>query len=345
MPRQSLIKHFEFWHPRVFELPYYLYLLVAATLRGLSIKSLAKANYALDHGEIGIGSKYETQMAFDQAMFLPTDILDSELSMVQKRERVTSFADKHGYPIILKSDIGSVGKGVVKISEPQQVSSRLSQIEGSYLVQKFTPWNVEYGVFYVRHGGRAAISGINRKHFPTVIGDGEKDILTLAEAHPRYTDHWQTFLQYLDKTQIPASGESVQLSFIGSHTMGCKFTDDSEILTASLEASVFSIFKQQPGFNFGRLDVKAKDEQAFLAGNFVVIEVNGVASLPTNMFDPDNSLLRAYQIFLRHGRHLVDAASEHRSQPMPLDSYRSIIKRVRDSARLLNRSHQRLMGR
>jgi hypothetical protein len=60
------MKHFEFWHPRLFEIPYYLYLLVASSVRGLSIKSLAKANYALDHGEISIGSKYKTQHAFDQ---------------------------------------------------------------------------------------------------------------------------------------------------------------------------------------------------------------------------------------------------------------------------------------
>ena len=70
-----MAKHFEFWHPRVFESPYYLYLVVGAWLRGLSIKSLAKANYALDHGEIGIGSKFKTQMAFNQARFLPTELL------------------------------------------------------------------------------------------------------------------------------------------------------------------------------------------------------------------------------------------------------------------------------
>ena len=135
----------------------------------------------------------------------------------------------------------------------------------------------------------------------------------------------------------------MQLSFIGSHTMGCKFTDDTHLLTPEIEASVFAIFERQPGFNFGRLDVKAQNESAFLRGEFVVIEVNGVASLPTNMFDPDNSLAKAYRIFLGHGRHLVESANENRHAPMKLDSYRSIIRRVRKNARLLNSSHQRLM--
>lgn len=337
------MKHFEFWHPRLFELPYYLYLLVAASARGLSIKSLAKANYALDHGEIGIGSKYRTQLAFDQKLFLPTGFLSAELSDEEKRKVVETFAAEHGYPVVLKSDIGSVGKGVVKVNSSADITSRVLQLVGPYLVQKFTAWNYEYGVFYVRHRGKAKITGINKKHFPTIVGDGQKNILKLAREHLRYSDHWATFLQYQDVSRVPLSGETVQLSFIGSHTMGCKFTDDTHLLTPEIEASVFSIFERQPGFNFGRLDVKAHSESAFLQGKFVVIEVNGVASLPTNMFDPENSLRQAYGIFLSHGRYLVESASENRHEPMGLDSYRSIIRRVRKNAQLLNSSHQRLM--
>jgi hypothetical protein len=337
------MKHFEFWHPRLFELPYYLYLLLASSIRGLSIKSLARADYALDHGEIGIGSKYKTQLAFDQQQFLPTGFLSVELSHEEKRNTVETFASEHGYPVVLKSDIGSVGKGVVKVNSPDEIGPRVLQLVGPYLVQKFTAWNYEYGVFYVRHRGEARITGINKKHFPTVVGDGQKDILKLAQQHPRYSDHWATFLQYQDVNRVPLPGEKVQLSFIGSHTMGCRFTDDTHLLTPEIEESVFSIFERQPGFNFGRLDVKAQSESAFLQGNFVVIEVNGVASLPTNMFDPNNSLRQAYRIFLRHGRYLVESAAENRHEPMELDSYRSIIRRVRKNARLLNSSHQRLM--
>lgn len=337
------MKHFEFWNPRLFELPYYVYLLLASSIRGLSIKSLARANYALDHGEIGIGSKFHTQLAFDQKLFLPTSFLPSELDDKDKQRLIAAFASLHGYPVVLKSDIGSVGKGVVKVNCREDIESRVLQLVGPYLVQKYTDWNFEYGVFYVRHQGKARITGINKKHFPTVVGDGQKDIQLLAREHPRYSNHWATFLQYLDVDRVPLSGESVQLSFIGSHTMGCKFTDDSHLLTTGIEESIFSIFAQQPGFNFGRLDVKAPSEADFLQGKFVVIEVNGVASLPTHMFDPDNSVRQAYGIFLRHGRHLVESASENRHQDMMLDSYRSIIRRVRKNAQLLNSSHQRLM--
>ena len=258
--------------------------------------------------------------------------------------KVSAFADRVGYPVILKSDVGSVGKGVVKVDRAESLPGRLAQTAGPYLAQQFTSNNLEFGVFYVRLNGKPRITGINQKHFPTVTGDGERSLGELAKAHPRYTFHWRTFLQYLDESAVPAQGEQVQLSFIGSHTMGCRFTDDTHLVTPALEAAIFSVFAQQPGFNFGRLDVKVRDKEAFQQGEFVVIEVNGVASLPTNMFDPDNTLLQAYRIFLRHGNYLVRAAAENRRQIMPLDSYRNIVRRVRDNAAVLNKSHVSLMS-
>lgn len=337
------MRHFEFWHPRLFELPYYLYLMGAATVRGLSIRDLARANYALDHGEIGIGSKFATQMAFDQSRFLPTIHVPGDLAEGDKVSLIRAFAAEHGYPVILKSDIGSVGKGVLKVSSADEVGDRIHQLTGPYIAQSFTPFNHEYGVFYVRVGGRPRITGINAKHFPSVVGDGKSTIAALARQHYRFTHHWQTFLQYLDVDRVPATGEVVQLSFIGSHTMGCKFTDDTHLATRALEHAIFDLFESQPGYNFGRIDVKAESEEAFRSGEFVVIEVNGVASLPTHMFDPDNSVWRAWRIFLEHGRYLALAAGEHRHEPMALDSYRGIVRRVRANAATLNEAHQRLM--
>ena len=324
-------------------MPYYLYLLLGATSRGLSVKSLAKANYALDHGEIGIGSKFETQNAFDQMMFLPTRPIPAHLNDDEKSKLVLEFAAEHGFPVIAKSDIGSVGKGVIKLSTVDDVSDKMSKLEGPNIIQKFCKWNTEYGVFYVRHNNKPRITGINKKHFPTVTGDGIKTVQQLALEHPRFTAHWRTFLQYLDESLVPPKDESLQLSFIGSHTMGCKFTDDTHLLNSAVEEKIFSVFESQPGFNFGRLDVKAESEEAFLRGEFVVIEVNGVASLPTNMFDPKNSLWEAYKIFLKHGKLLLDIAAENRHKEMQLDSYRSIVQRVKANAALLNASHQALM--
>lgn len=342
MIKRRLIKPYEFWHPRYFETPYYLYLGFQCLLNGVSLKNLAKANYALDHGEIGIGSKYATQLAFNQDRFLPTDLLQGALSHADKKSFFTKFADEHGYPIILKPDMGCVGKGISKIGCEQDLDQTLPLLIGDFIVQKFTDYTYECGIFYVRLQGESRITGINEKHFPTVIGNGQDNIQTLAEQHQRFTHHWQSFLQYLDTDRVPAADEAVVLSFIGSHTMGCKFTDDTHLLNPALEQAVFKLFEDQPGFNFGRVDVKCASREAFLAGDFIVIEVNGVASLPTHMFDPKYTVLQAYKIFFKHAKYLAEIAREHKRKSMRLLSYWQVLQKAKVNQSTLNKVHDQL---
>ncbi len=339
---KSWIKPYEFWPSWLFEFPFYLYLGVQCLRQRVSVPFLAKANYALDHGEIGIGSKFHTQQQFDQSLFLPTELMRSSFSQVDKQSFIINFADRHGYPVILKPDIGMVGKGIIKLEKDGDIASCLSKLSGDYLVQKFTPFRFECGIFYTREQGVAKITGINVKHFPTVVGNGQDSLLTLAKNHYRYTHHWATFLQYFDTAVVPVDGESVCLSFIGSHTMGCKFTDDAHLLTVALEKKLFDLFESQPGFNYGRLDVKAENEQALQRGEFIIIEVNGISSLPTHMFDPRHSIWQAYKIFFSHGKRLVSIAREHRKEPMELMSFKNILNKVKLNQRLLDQTHSDL---
>ena len=144
---------FEFWHPRVFEAPYYLYLLLQCARRRLPVKFLAKANYELDHGELGLGSKYSTQMAFAQSRFLPTELLDAPQTISTFLKTLDGFTKSHGYPIILKPDIGAVGKGILKLNSRSEASRVVSVIQAPYLLQAFTPFSFEYGVFFIRKNG------------------------------------------------------------------------------------------------------------------------------------------------------------------------------------------------
>ncbi len=338
-------KHWEFWPARLFEAPYYAYLAWRCLVCRLPPRFIAKANYALDHGEFGIGSKFATQMAFAQDRFPATDLLPADLSPIDKRARATAFGEAHGWPLILKPDHGAVGKGLIKVDSPDMLETSLNLLVGDYIVQAYVDLKNEYGVFFVRLRGHGTVTGINQKHFPAVTGDGHQTLDALARAHYRYTPHWHLFLQYLDTTRVLAEGETMRLSFVGSHTMGCKFTNDTALATPALTSAIRKVCDSQPGFNFGRLDVRAASEDAFQAGEFVVIEVNGVASLPTHMFDPAGSLFGAWAIFLRHGHMLVDAAAEHREQPMTLASWREIAARVRAGKRDLEAVHQNVLAR
>ena len=116
------------------------------------------------------------------------------------------------------------------------------------------------------------------------------------------------------------------------------------MLTPELESAIFEMFEDQPGFNFGRVDVKSADQEALQRGEFVAIEVNGIASLPTHMFDPKFSIWQAYKIFFAHGRYLAQIAHEHKDKPMALMSYKEVIAKVGGNQGLLNQVHQKLMG-
>ena len=154
------VKHFEFWSPRFFEAPYYLYLLALCAKHRLAPKFLAKANYALDHGEIGIGSKLETQLAFDQRLFLPSILLEASDNHDHKVAAISKFAAEHQFPVILKPDMGCVGKGVIKVSSQEETLPLAATLTVDYILQKYTHFKQEFGVFFVRHGGRSFISGI-----------------------------------------------------------------------------------------------------------------------------------------------------------------------------------------
>ena len=338
------MKSYEFWNPRVFEAPFYCYLAWQCLINRISIRTLPKANYALDHGEIGIGSKLKSQMVFNQTRFLPSELIAAIATADEKQRQIAMFAQTHGFPLILKSDVGCVGKGVTKLNSTKDISAKAPLLLGDFILQKFTPFPYELGIFYTRLRGKPKITGINKKHFPSVVGNGKDSLQDLAKSHKRYTQHWNAFLQEHNLSEVLLNGEEKCLSFIGSHTLGCKFTDDSHLLTPELEQAVFDLFNDQPGFNFGRVDVKGKDEAAVLRGEFVVIEINGVASLPTHMFDPKYKLFQAYRIFFQHSKLLAKIAREHRSQSMNLLSYRGVIQRIGENQRMLNEVHQRLMG-
>lgn len=336
-PRTSAA--WEFWHPRLFETPYYLSLLALCARHALPPKFLAKANYALDHGEIGIGSKYATQMAFEQSRFPATTLLGADLTREQKRAALVSFARQHGFPFVLKPDMGAVGKGLIKVRDEPALEEALAKVRCDYIVQAYCAQPSEFGVFFVRHQGRNRITGINEKHFPTVLGNGHDDLATLARAHERHTAHWQLFLRDIDTSYIPHAGEAYRLSFVGSHTMGCRFSNDTHLVTPALLDAVSAVCDSQPGFNFGRLDVRTESTEALQDGDVTLIEANGIASLPTHMFDPAHTLGTAYQIFLEHAGWLARIAAEHRQQPMELLPWGEIWQKTKHNAALLNNVH------
>lgn len=340
--RSVELKRYEFWDPRIFNLPFYFYLAFKTLSAGLHPKNLFKANFALENGDLR-ASKYAIQKTVGMEKFPPTLLVEHCETLNFKRNTILRFSQKHGYPLIAKPDIGECGKAVKLVTDQSMLNNILPLIMSDYLFQPLVDLPLEYGVFYIRHQNRPQIIGINGKTFPSVVGNGRDSILKMICKDPHYSHHWQSFVKKRDLDQIPAEGEYIRLSQIGSHTMGCIFTDETHLVTPTLEKAIFALLEDVPGVNYGRLDVRTESIVAFQEGRFKLIEVNGISSLPTEMFDPEYSLVDAYRIFFKVADWLVKIACEHRHQRMQTTSFLRLFRQIQASGQILEETHRRFL--
>ena len=93
---------------------------------------------------------------------------------------------------------------------------------------------------------------------------------------------------------VPADGEKVQIINIGTHSRGAIFSDGEHLKTVELEEKIDEICRGFEGFYFGRFDIRAHSFDDLRRGeNFKIIELNGVTSESTNIYDKKFSLLDA----------------------------------------------------
>jgi hypothetical protein len=160
----------------------------------------------------------------------------------------------------------------------------------------------EIGLFYVRHPDepRGRLFSITDKRFPVVTGDGRASIEDLIWRHPRYRLQADVFLaRQADPAWVPAAGEAVRLARAGNHCQGTEFRDGRDLHTPALEAAVDAIAQRVDGFHFGRFDVRYASSEALSRGEgFAIVELNGVTSEATHVYDPQGTLLAAWRTLM-----------------------------------------------
>ena len=88
------------------------------------------------------------------------------------------------------------------------------------------------------------------------------------------------------------------------------------------------------GFHYGRLDIKYRDLAALLAGeDFKVLEVNGIISEPTHIYDASHreaSYLNALKTINRHWKIMSEIALvNHHKHRVPYPGVREYIGNLR----------------
>jgi hypothetical protein len=208
------------------------------------------------------------------------------------------------WPLIAKPDVGERGDNVEIVQDRERLKSYAKNLGRAFIVQEFLPSPFEAGVMVVRlpETHEVRVTSIVTKGFLQVIGDGTRSLGALVAALPRARFQWQRLkAQGLDGSRVPARGEVVLLEPIGNHKRGTTFYSGQHLRTPEVQRTVEKIVAEIPGFYFGRFDLKAPDQQAFLEGvGWKIMELNGAFSEPGHIYDPREKLWRAWRDLVHH---------------------------------------------
>lgn len=297
----------EYWPSWAIYLPLVPYILFLA-LRHRGLRTCTRANPGIPLGGIVGESKWDILRLLPPESIVPTEVIRPgplEDRMVQLERAVNSGA--WNWPIILKPDVGQRGEGVRAVASLSEARSYLGQHPGVVLAQRFHPGPYEAGVFYHRFPNqrRGTIFSITDKRFASIRGNGRCSMRTLIWRHPRYRAQANVFLSHLGPRAdtIPAQGETVALGTVGNHCRGALFLDGAHFITPALEAAFDAISLRTTGVHFGRYDVRYSDPAEFAAGRgFEIVELNGLLSESTNIYDPRTSYWQAQRVLRRQWR-------------------------------------------
>ena len=311
------LTRFEYWPLAVFYAPLVPYLAWLAA-RHRSVRAPLLANPGIEGGGLVGESKWRIHTSFREGgAFLPATIFVPEQEAREAAlARATAFAREHGFPLVGKPDVAERGRGVQRIHDEDDLGAYLSARDEDVLLQVFVP-GIELGVFYVRHPARAQgeVFAIVRKELPSVTADGRRTVGELVLGDDRAVAMAATYRENVAArwTEIPEDGEEVPLVQIGTHSRGAVFLDGGNLRTPALAARIEDIARDLPGFFFGRLDLRAPDEEAVRAGRGLgLLEVNGLTAEAAHFYDPTYGVLDAYRWLFRQWRIAFEIGSENR---------------------------------
>lgn len=331
----SRVWRWEFWPAWLFYLPLAPWLAYLALRRGGLMAATAANPGIVPHGGVvgeskfAILSKLPTEWIVPSVLVEPAPV-DERVGCVIREMAARGWS----FPLILKPDAGQRGAGLRKIHDPAAMRSCFEANPRAVLAQTYHPGPFEAGVFYTRIPGepRGRIFSITDKLFPVLIGDGVSTAEALVWRHPRFRMQASTFLSRLDGQALRVLGadERLPLAVAGNHCQGALFRDGGGLRTPALEAAIDSIAQQFEGFHFGRFDVRYGDPDEFRAGlGFRIVELNGVTSESTNLYDPAWSLLRAYRVLFEQWAILYRIGAENRRRGVPASSLARVLADAR----------------
>lgn len=316
-------RKWEFWSLRTFYLPIIVYIgWLAIKFKSLSV--FADANPAIEAGGFVGEPKREIYEGLRESPAAERHLLKyvfipANLDAAQKLSLAENFIRENDlpFPIAFKPNAGERGAGVFLIKTAEELKRRLEESRTDLIVQEFAG-GCEFGVFYYRYPNQETgkIYAITEKQFPSVMGDGKANLEALILRDKRAVALADAYLtRNAERLEmIPANGEKIRIIDIGTHSKGAIFLDGGYLKTDTLEAEIDRVCRGYKGFHFGRFDLRSASKEAFGRGEFKIIELNGVTSEATSIYDPKNSIFDAYRILFKQWKIAFEIGSENRKR-------------------------------
>lgn len=316
-----------YYFPMLFYFPY-------LTLRSRHPCFFTAANPSIYTGGIGVESKYQTLQLIPKKYRPNTLLVNPTDSIEHIRAKLTNHAI--GFPLIAKPDVGYRGLMVHKIETEMELTQYLKKHPFPFLLQEFLAGEAEFGVFYVRfpNDTRGRVTSITLKEFLHVTGDGQSTLLELILQSPRAILQLERLKQSYGSrfATVPAKGEYVELGVVGNHSKGTAFFNGNHLIDPTIDETFDRISKQIPGFYYGRYDIKCNGLQDLRTGqNIKIIELNGVCSEPTYIYDPSkSSYWGAIGTILKHWSIIRKISEQNHQKGAPYLSPLTMIKAFKD---------------
>ena len=306
------IFNWEYWPTPMFylpNLPYAFYLAIKAK----HTTFFSAANPSIKSSGNGAESKYDTLQLIPEKFRPKTVFVTQNCSVDSVLEALK--VKKIAFPIIAKPNIGFKGLLVQKLASIQALESYLNTYPIDILLQEFLDYENECGIFYHKNPTqkKGCISSITLKRFLSVVGNGTSSLEELIKADKRARRYSHELSErhkdVLDK--IPSNGKVIQLTVIGNHAKGTQFICGEHLITKKLVHTFDQLSASIDGWYYGRVDVKYNSFTELENGmNYKVLEINGIISEPTHMYDSENyTYLQALKAIRRHWKSLYYVAT------------------------------------
>jgi hypothetical protein len=197
----------------------------------------------------------------------------------------TRWMDETGvpFPVIVKPDVGEQGWGVALICTRRGLKHYFECMQDAIIVQRYLP-GIEAGIFYCRRPGAE-----------------RGRIVSISEAIRHQGAH-------------ACPEEAPPPIVFGFTCHGAEYRDALSWNSPNLERAIDALGRAVPGFFFGRFDVRAASVDALRRGEFTVIELNGVLSSSTQIYDPAVSFARACATLFHQWRVAFEIGADNRER-------------------------------